>query len=172
MMVKQKQRGFLVIEALIAILIFSLGILGLVAMGSTAIGAQSDARFRTDAAALADEIANQMAVLAARDTNPLGSNANDLVLQASLNTFAHLPTGVAGPAGCPFAGAPSVNPVVAAWAASVIAGPRRLPGATAASQQIVVNTAPGAYNRVDITLCWQGPNDQAMRRHTLVTYIN
>jgi hypothetical protein len=25
---------------------------------------------------------------------------------------------------------------------------------------------------VQITVCWQAPNDQAMRHHTLVTYIN
>lgn len=164
----QQQGGFLVIEALIAILIFSLGILGLVAMGSTAIGAQSDARFRTDAAALADEIANRIAVSVARDLNPV--TGPDLVLQASLATFAHLPAGAAGPAGCPFTGAPSAQPVVMAWAADVLAGPRRLPGATATSQQILVDTVN--FNRVDITICWQTPNDQAMRRHTLVTYIN
>ncbi len=168
-MVKPAQRGFMVIEALVAILIFSLGILGLVAMGSTAIGAQSDARFRTDAAALADEIANQMAVKAARDTNPISSGP-DLVLQASLLTFAHLPTGVPGPAGCAFGGTPSANPVVQQWVTDVLTGQRRLPGATATSQQIVVTTAN--FNRVDITVCWQTPNDQAMRRHTLVTYIN
>ncbi len=168
MRTQKQQRGFLVIEALIAILIFSLGILGLVAMGSTAIGAQSDARFRTDAAALADEIANQIAVTVARSTTPV--TGADPVLVASLNTFAHLPTGAAGPAGCPFGGAASTNPVVLAWAAGVLAGPRRLPGATATSQQILVDTAN--FNRVDITVCWQAPNDQAMRRHTLVTYIN
>ncbi len=166
----QAQGGFLVIEALIAILIFSLGILGLVAMGGTAIGAQSDARFRTDAAALADEIANQIAVSVARSTTPVVGD--DPILQASLNTFAHLPTGAAGPAGCPFGGAPSAQPVVVAWAANVLNGPRRLPGATATSQQILVNTGVGAFNRVDITVCWQTPNDQAMRRHTLVTYVN
>ncbi len=164
----KQQRGFLVIEALIAILIFSLGILGLVAMGSTAIGAQSDARFRTDAAALADEIANQIAVSVARSTTRV--TGADPVLLLSLPTFAHYPTGAAGPAGCPFAGGASTNPAVLAWAAGVLNGPRRLPGATATSQQIQVDTAN--FNRVDITLCWQGPNDQAMRRHTLVTYIN
>ena len=166
-MAKQAQRGFLVIEALIAILIFSLGILGLVAMGSTAIGAQSDARFRTDAAALADEIAGQMAVTAARDLNPV--TGVDLVLQASLLTYAHQTTGVASAAGCAFSGGAG-NALVQTWAAGVVGGPRRLPGATASTVQIVV--LPAAFNQVTITLCWQGPNDQAMRRHTLVTYIN
>ncbi|MEO8057727.1 MAG: hypothetical protein ABI671_05335 [Burkholderiales bacterium] len=159
----------MVIEALVAILIFSLGILGLVAMGSAAIGAQSDARFRTDAAALADEIANQMAVKAARDTNHISAGP-DLVLQASLLTFAHLPTGIPGPGGCNFSGTPSANLVAQQWVTDVLTGPRRLPGATAATQQIVVTTAN--FNRIDITVCWQAPNDQAMRRHTLVTYIN
>lgn len=166
-MAKQSQRGFLVIEALIAILIFSLGILGLVAMGSTAIGAQSDARFRTDAAALADEIAGQMAVTAARDLNTV--TGVDLVLQASLLTYAHQTTGVASAAGCAFSGGAG-NVLVQTWAAGVVGGPRRLPGATASTVQIVV--LPAAFNQVTITLCWQGPNDQAMRRHTLVTYIN
>jgi type IV pilus assembly protein PilV len=168
MMVKQQQRGFLVIEALIAILIFSLGILGLVAMGSTAIGAQSDARFRTDAAALADEMAGLIAVTAARSTTPL-FGAVDPVLQLSLASFAHQTTGVASAAACNFSGGAG-NLLAQNWAAGVVGGPRRLPGATAANQQILVNTA--AFNQVTITLCWQGPNDQAIRRHTLVTYIN
>lgn len=164
---KQAQRGFLIIEALIAILIFSLGILGLVAMGSTAIGAQSDARFRTDAAALADEIAGQMAVTAARSmTNVTGV---DTILRDSLLTYAHQTTGVATAAGCAFSGDPG-NALVQTWAADVVAGPRRLPGATPATTQILVN--PAAFNQITITLCWQGPNDQALRRHTLVTYIN
>ena len=162
------QRGFLIIEALIAILIFSLGILGLIAMGSTAVGAQSDARFRTDAAALADEIAGLMAVTAGRSTAPL-YGAPDTTLQLSLAAFAHQTTGVASAAGCNFGGGAG-NALVTNWANGVVAGPRRLPGATLANQQILVNTA--AFNQVTITLCWQGPNDQAMRRHTLVTYIN
>ena len=44
------QAGFFMLEALVAILIFSLGILGLVAMGSVAINAQNDAQYRTEAA--------------------------------------------------------------------------------------------------------------------------
>jgi type IV pilus assembly protein PilV len=169
-MAKQSQRGFLIIEALIAILIFSLGILGLVAMGSTAIGAQSDARFRTDAAALADEIANRIAIDAARSVAPV--SGVDPVLVASLLTFDHQSTGNATAAACAFAGAASANPIVTAWVADVMGGARRLPGATVASQQIRVDTSAGAYNRIDITICWQGPTDQGPRRHTLVTYVN
>jgi type IV pilus assembly protein PilV len=169
-MVKQRQGGFLIIEALVAILIFSLGILGLIAMGSSAIGAQSDSRARTDAAALADEIASRIAVTAARSVGPV--SGIDPVLVASLGTFDHRSTGIATAAVCAFTGNASLNPVVTAWVADVTGGARRLPGATPARQQIRVDTSAGAYNRIDITICWQGPNDQGPRRHTLVTYVN
>ena len=42
---------------MVAILIFALGILGLVAMGGTAVTTQSDAQYRTEASSLADAIA-------------------------------------------------------------------------------------------------------------------
>ena len=42
------QGGFFLIEAMVAILIFALGILGLVAMGGTAVSSQSDAQYRTE----------------------------------------------------------------------------------------------------------------------------
>ena len=79
------ERGFFLIEALIALLIFTLGILGMIGMGATAVGAQTDARYRSDAAALADEIAGHIQLNADRST---------LVnLQASLNAFQHQPGG-------------------------------------------------------------------------------
>src|SRR5436190_10013246 len=56
------QRGFFLIEAMVAILIFALGILGLVAMGGTAVSSQSDAQYRTEASSLADAIAAQIAL--------------------------------------------------------------------------------------------------------------
>ena len=45
----RRQRGFFLIEAMVAMLIFALGILGLVAMGGTAVASQSDAQYRTEA---------------------------------------------------------------------------------------------------------------------------
>ena len=61
-MKKTSQSGMMLIEALIAILIFSLGILGMVAMGSVAIAAQSDSQYRTEAANYANEIASEIAM--------------------------------------------------------------------------------------------------------------
>ena len=54
------QRGATLLEALIGILIFSIGILALVGMQALAIKHMSDAKYRSDAAFLANEIIGQM----------------------------------------------------------------------------------------------------------------
>ena len=154
------QRGVFLLEALVAILIFSLGVLGMVAMGAAAVSAQSDAHYRTEAANLTDEIAS---------TITLNVNySSDKALAASLLPFAHQPNGGAD---CQFTGGPSANAAVLAWAGRVANAATGLPGATGTSQQIVVATGAG-FNRVTVTVCWQAPTDRAMRRHTLVTYVN
>jgi type IV pilus assembly protein PilV len=160
---RHRQSGFFLIEALVAILIFSLGVLGMVALGGTAMGAQTDARYRTDAAALADEMVSAILINVARD-----SDANFL---ASLNQFQHRPGG----ANCNFTGANSTEPNTVAWLGRVStqgAGLPGLPNATPTNQQILVDTSATGFNRVQITVCWQAPSDQAPRHHTLVTYIN
>jgi type IV pilus assembly protein PilV len=50
----------MLLEALIAILIFSLGILSLVALQATSIQLTSDAKYRTDATLLANRLIGQM----------------------------------------------------------------------------------------------------------------
>jgi len=54
------QRGATLLEALIGILIFSIGILALVGMQALAIKHMSDAKYRSDAAFLANEIIGEM----------------------------------------------------------------------------------------------------------------
>ena len=162
-MKRPQQQGFFLIEALIAILIFSLGILGMISMGGVAIAAQSDARFRTDAANLANDIASTIQLNVDRN--------NSLDQQTSLNAFQHLPGG----ADCAFTGAPSTDPALLAWLDRVVTvgpGLPGLPGSSATTQQVIVNTTAAGFNRVQITVCWQAPGDRAMRRHTLVTYVN
>jgi type IV pilus assembly protein PilV len=53
-------KGIALIEALIGILIFSIGILGLVGLQATMTRAQSAAKYRADAAYLASEIVGAM----------------------------------------------------------------------------------------------------------------
>lgn len=55
-----RQRGATLLEALIGILIFSIGILALVGMQALAIKHMSDAKYRSDAAFFASEIIGQM----------------------------------------------------------------------------------------------------------------
>jgi type IV pilus assembly protein PilV len=56
----REQAGVMLLEALIAILIFSLGILSLVALQATAIQLTGDAKYRTDATLLANRLIGQM----------------------------------------------------------------------------------------------------------------
>jgi type IV pilus assembly protein PilV len=57
---RKQQSGVLLLEALIAILIFSLGILGVIGMQASAVAANRDAQYRTDAGLLANELIGQM----------------------------------------------------------------------------------------------------------------
>lgn len=53
-------RGIVLLDALIAIVIFSIGILGMVKLQANAVKFSSDAQYRTDAAMLADQVIAQM----------------------------------------------------------------------------------------------------------------
>ena len=164
MLIKKPQQGFFLLEALIAILIFSLGVLGMVAMGGAAIAAQSDAQYRTDAANLANDIIGAISLNVDR--------TSAATLAATLDPYQHQPGG----ANCVFSGAASANNAVLNWVdkvRTVGAGLPGLPGATATSQQIAIqSTAGGGFNRVSVTICWQAPSDKAVRQFTLVNYVN
>jgi type IV pilus assembly protein PilV len=54
------QRGILLLESLIAILLISFGILGLVALWANSVKNASEAKYRSDAAFLANELIAQM----------------------------------------------------------------------------------------------------------------
>jgi type IV pilus assembly protein PilV len=53
---RSKQEGVMLLEALLGILIFSLGVLALVAMQAVSVSTVSNARYRTEAAFLANDI--------------------------------------------------------------------------------------------------------------------
>jgi type IV pilus assembly protein PilV len=54
------QKGSVLLESLIAILIFSFGILGIIGLQSASVKNTSEARYRTQASFLANEIISQM----------------------------------------------------------------------------------------------------------------
>ena len=56
----KQQSGVMLLEALIAILVFSLGVFGVVGMQASAIVASRDAKYRSDASLLADDLVGLM----------------------------------------------------------------------------------------------------------------
>lgn len=60
MRLAKSQAGVILIEALIGILIFSIGILALIGMQGAAIRNTTDARYRSEAAFLANQVIGQM----------------------------------------------------------------------------------------------------------------
>jgi type IV pilus assembly protein PilV len=158
----KKQGGMLLIEVLVAVLLFIVGILGMVkAMGVSQV-AQVDAQNRSEAANFASVIVQRMRVAA--------DNTSEASYIASLEEFRHLENTVSP---CSFGGTVSGNAFVTSWVNDVRTGAGHLPGATAAMQQVLVDTTAGTgYNKVTVTLCWQGPNDLQPRRHTYSAYVN
>ena len=141
------QRGSLLLEGIIAILLFSLGILALMGLQTIAISTTADAKYRAEAAFLANQIIGQMRV------------ANPATLAGYAN---YVTTGVGN---CTFTGTASANGDVTQWLGTVAGN---LPGATAALQQITI----GAGNLVTVTVCWKGPQETVPHKHVAVTQIN
>jgi type IV pilus assembly protein PilV len=161
---RARQSGIALLEALIGILLFSLGILAMVAMQAASVNAVADAQYRIEAVNAANQLLGQMWTAVDR--------SNSATVQASLLTFEHQDSG--SPAECNFSGTAATSPTIVAWLNHLnTGGPGGgplLPGATPAMQQVEIDT--GANNRVTITLCWSAPNDATPRRHTVVAYVH
>jgi type IV pilus assembly protein PilV len=161
--VAARQHGSVLLEALIAILIFSFGILGLIGIQASAVGLSIDAKYRADAAYLTNQIVAQM-----------------WLDRANLLAYAHHATGTAcDPAlntGAGATGAASANAKVhdgttpGSWTHQIAGS---LPGADEDKQQIKVTpTTAGAVPRlVEITLCWKRPSEATWHRHVTATRI-
>ncbi|HCX34346.1 MAG TPA: type IV pilus modification protein PilV [Rhodocyclaceae bacterium] len=136
-----RQRGVALLEALIAILVFSIGVLGLIGLLGISVKSSADAKYRADAANFADQI--------------IGRIWTD---QASAAATAHNPTSpLDATARCTAAGGgtASSNANVVSWLAALAAA---LPGATSARQQITVTGTDPIV--VTVTVCWHGPQDK------------
>lgn len=128
-------RGMTLVEVLVAIVIFSVGVLGLVRLQATAVKMSTDARQRAEATFLADQLIARMLI-----SDP-----------ATAATFAHHP---AGSTRCAPIGAASTNPLVTEWLRQVTAA---FPRVSADDQQVVVDGSD-----VTVRLCWKnGESDDA-----------
>jgi type IV pilus assembly protein PilV len=138
----RKQRGVMVLEALIAILIFSLGILALMALQATAIRLSGDAKYRTDAAFLADKMIAQMWL-----DDP-----------ANLSGYAHMSSSGTTPCN---PGGTNGNTAVMNWLTNDVS--TSLPGVVATKQRISIL----AGNIVEVSLCWKMPSETV--EHNYIT---
>ncbi len=164
------QRGIFLLEVLIAVVIFAIGILAMISMQAVTIAAQNDSQYRVEAEHLIDDLIAQIRIGVTHDSNTGNVDA------ASFAAFAHRPTGTT----CNYSLPASASAVVTSWINTVrgldsggtaLAG-KGLPGITDARIQILADNSTAGINQVRITLCWQGANDKAAHRHSVVAYID
>ena len=137
----------MLLEGLIAVLIFSMGILAIVGMQATAIKNSTDAKNRADASYLANQIIGQMWA----DRPNLASYNNNAT---------------PGAMPCNPTGSVSANPNVTSWLGAVAF----LPNAVSSVQQIVVDTTNN--NLVTVTVCWQPPQATVWHNFVATAQIN
>lgn len=140
-----KQSGAMLLEALIGILIFSIGILSMIGLQAASISNNANATYRSEASYLANQIISQM-----------------WTDQANLASYSLNPTA----ASCPAGTNTSVNANVNSWLADVARLPQ--PGTGALKQSIAI----GAGNVVTVTLCWQAPNETVKHNFVASAQIN
>ena len=140
---RKEQRGSMLLEALIAILIFSMGILALMGMQVTAINTVSESKYRSDAGFLANRIIGQI-----------------WADRANIGTYACNP--------CTTTGTGNID--TRAWATEIQSGALQLPGVTDAANQPTITL--GANNQVQVQVFWQTPSAIAQRNHLVIAYVN
>lgn len=89
------QQGFALIEALVGLVIFSLGIIGLLSSVATSTQLFNENRYRTEAVAIADELFGQMAVAKTSDLKNTYSQSSTLFQEWVENRVKTLPKGEA-----------------------------------------------------------------------------
>lgn len=141
--IAHQQQGVVLLEALIGILIFSLGVLALVAMQAISVSTVSNARYRTEAAFLANEILAEAWV-------DRGVN------YANLQTYA-VSSGV------------GTNPNTQAWVAKVNAS---LPGTAANPPDIAVVSPASGGRQLTVTVRWRAPDAVTPSNHVAVAFIS
>ena len=142
------QAGSALLEALFAILIFSIGILALVALQAVSVKSSIDAKYRSDASYLTSQIIAQM-----------------WLDRSNIDGYAHYPSGPV----CAFTGSPSTYANVISWLSQTGS---LLPGAVPSTSQIHISTAVTGTKIVKVTVCWQGPQDSGAHNFVATAQIN
>lgn len=146
-----RSRGVALIEALIAILLFSLGILGTVATQARSVQMLSEATLRSQAAQHATDLIAEMWL-----TDP--AQRAQLYDSTSATPIRYL-----------------------AWKQRIETGPRALPGASDAPPEVVVNTIQTPYSAlslgsqtvsaITVTIFWSPPGAGTTNSYTTTAMI-
>ena len=142
---QRNQGGVMLLEAMIGILIFSLGVLALVAMQAVSISNVSNARYRSEAAFLANEILSQAWV----EGGSKGASGN-------LTTYYKYPGG---------------GPAVANWVTKVQS---LLPQSSVYPPTITQTTIPGMTKGIQLTVTiqWKAPQALVPSNHVAIAFIS
>jgi type IV pilus assembly protein PilV len=137
----KQQSGMVLLEALIGILIFTLGIIGLMGMQAAAIKMTAESKYRNEAMMFADRLISQM------QSDNTANTATDYA-------------GAAGAGGNKYA----------AWVTEVTAATTGLPGSATAGNLPTV-TVVAATGTVTITLRWMAPGETVAHQFTTVAVV-
>jgi len=153
--------GFVLLDAVIAILVFSIGILGMVALQGSAVKLAGDSRNRSNAAMLADQVIAQM--------------WGDNILAA---TFTTKYTGSAGSGGAGYtaweATLDCTTPVTATSgpSTSCLPGVAANPPTIAITQTLSPSNSSALVFLVTVTVNWQAPNDSSPHNYVSITQFS
>lgn len=154
-----RQAGVMLIEALIAILIFSIGILAVVGMQSIALKNVAESRSRSEAAFLASELVAQMWI--DQNITPGGANTSNV----TLGNYGYGGTGTVP------ARLGTISPPTG-WIGRVVT---KLPGATTSLPKVTITNPTTSGATVKIELFWQNPEEASLslppHKHVVVASI-
>lgn len=139
---KSPQRGIMLIEALVGLLIFAIGVLGMIGMQATAIKITADSKYRAEATMFADQLINQM----------WADNRTNVTLVGNY-------AGSGGSGGAKYS----------AWANEISGAGSGLPGVTLSGNQPSVTI--DANNNVTITIRWQSPGEEAAHTYVAIATV-
>jgi type IV pilus assembly protein PilV len=182
---RNTQSGIMILEALIAILIFSFGILAIVALQAVSVKLAGDAKYRSDASMLAEELLAEMWTsdrVPANMSALFATGADACTAQTA--GVAAAATACAACTADPYSTACQSYPTYTTWfgyrsppAATDPLPDRRtvahsLPGTATNPPTVVVDTSAGATSgTVTVTVRWQAPNDGTPHAHTVTAQI-
>jgi len=155
---RDSQSGAMLLEALIAILIFSLGILAVIGLQAQSIRNSAESKYRSDASFLANQLIGRM-----------------WADRANLAAYSHRPGGttVCSPTGTSAGTTTTVGRWIASYTTTGTTAATQqlnLPGATPNNQQVIVGAVVNNTRTVFIRICWVSPTGQ--HNYDVRTVIN